>query len=584
MITFINVPDEQVLRENNRLLAEKYAKEDDKREKVYNAGVMNDSELDRDIQLNPDVSKMMLVRSTDGLPRFGFVEPSYRYLEPSYMTVPFGSLFEELGMTRDDARLYYLRARQTVHFSINGPISDHQGGTFKGRSYIILEPLSEHIHDEGLINLKENDTYFNDDIQLSEKAIILMSKEEYEKKKNDQELVEASEYYDIRVFDGDAETAVRKTLQDEGYIYCDVATWGFNTEPSEGSHMLGIHRLFMRTIMETSKSLGITCTDHSTTPIYKSEKKLEDESMNISKRLLGRLLVEEVKMQPNGDELLKKLQMSAKENSNLEEKGDRPEFISLPIGDEEIDVNVKDLHSIVEMDVILEALRKTNESIKSQADRYREKKDKVLKEKTVEKINNLVRKELLKLKSIDSKARVLMSQANDLERTKQEPEEKLEDIETELSILDRPGSLEKYGKKKNFSFLEKYLFKRKEYKRYLKEQEKQSKESEKKAEKIDRLEEEKKKIQEEIDGIDTQVSEIITQLDDMNVQDVKKRLKQLKSADKQGLIEYLLSQYPELGKDPEFIRQTMLIDPSNKRFDRTENKQSSQTQNQEGER
>ena len=107
--------------------------------------------------------------------------------------------------------------RSTIHFSINGLVSSHAYGNFDNRAFTILEPLKYHIEDSSLLSLNVCDTYFNDDMKLSDDAIILIDKNKYEEIKDKEEYIEVLSSMKVYVYTGNLQEALSIVLHDLGY-------------------------------------------------------------------------------------------------------------------------------------------------------------------------------------------------------------------------------------------------------------------------------------------------------------------------------------------------------------------------------
>ena len=123
------------------------------------------------------------------------------------------NFFKELGETKIASKSY----RSTIHFTINGLVTSHLYGNFDNRDYTIFEPLKHHIKDSSLLSLDACDTYFNDDMKLSNEAIILIEKKKYEEIKNKEEYSEVLNNMEVYVYTGNIEEAVSIILHDYGY-------------------------------------------------------------------------------------------------------------------------------------------------------------------------------------------------------------------------------------------------------------------------------------------------------------------------------------------------------------------------------
>lgn len=126
---------------------------------------------------------------------------------------------DEFAKESEKYYVIYETMRSTIHFCINGLVESHELGNFDSRPFIIIEPLKYHINDKSLINLKAADTYFNEDIQLSEEAAIIIREEEYKKIKNNPEYQSTlKKFNNIFVYRGNNEQqAVKEALEAMNY-------------------------------------------------------------------------------------------------------------------------------------------------------------------------------------------------------------------------------------------------------------------------------------------------------------------------------------------------------------------------------
>ena len=65
--------------------------------------------------------------------------------------------------------------RLTTHYTLNTRVEDNDGGSWKDKKYVIIEPLEPHL--QQLLNLSVNDSYTYGSMDLTNQAIILGSKE-----------------------------------------------------------------------------------------------------------------------------------------------------------------------------------------------------------------------------------------------------------------------------------------------------------------------------------------------------------------------------------------------------------------------
>ena len=112
-------------------------------------------------------------------------------------------------------QVVYETKRTTIHFCINGLVSRHMQGNFDNKKFIIIEPLKYHIKDKSLLSLRAEDTYFNDDMYLSNEAALIIKEEEYDQLKNNEEYIKTlKQFNNIFVYKGNNEKmAVKKALE-----------------------------------------------------------------------------------------------------------------------------------------------------------------------------------------------------------------------------------------------------------------------------------------------------------------------------------------------------------------------------------
>ena len=65
--------------------------------------------------------------------------------------------------------------RLTTHYTLNTRVKDNDGGSWKDKKYVVIEPLEPHL--QQLLNLSENDSYTYGSMDLTNQAIILGSKD-----------------------------------------------------------------------------------------------------------------------------------------------------------------------------------------------------------------------------------------------------------------------------------------------------------------------------------------------------------------------------------------------------------------------
>ena len=177
--------------------------------------------------------------------------------------------FKELEEIKIASKSY----RSTIHFTINGLVTSHLYGNFENRAYTIFEPLKHHIKDSSLLSLDACDTYFNDDMKLSNEAVILIEKSKYEEIKNKEEYSEVLNNMDVYVYTGNMEEAVSIILHDYGYDSFIINDHGYVNGLSDNT---GANKMW-ECLDKLRKDYGIDAISH-----FGSKFNLEDkENTNI---------------------------------------------------------------------------------------------------------------------------------------------------------------------------------------------------------------------------------------------------------------------------------------------------------------
>ncbi len=134
--------------------------------------------------------------------------------------------------------------RKTVHFCLNGLVSDHNNGTFSGRRFAILEPIKNHMNE--IYALRPEDTWTTSSVKLSDEAIILVD----ERVKNDLKSVDLLGY-NIIYFSGNMEYAVNSVLTALNYKPQSIGMYSYNEsdrieELENGKKIYGNNSYFLK--------------------------------------------------------------------------------------------------------------------------------------------------------------------------------------------------------------------------------------------------------------------------------------------------------------------------------------------------
>ena len=159
----------------------------------------------------------------------------------------------------NEDRAYYKRWKNVIindlvlisksnQFPINGivqPISDKashwtlNGANSQHSDFIIIEPFEEQINNPGLLKINEADTCFENSMQLSKRAVILMSVEKYEELCKDSNLKKELQNLNITLYKGDENLALKMLLLDKGFIRFEIDDDGFILDEESDTKELG---------------------------------------------------------------------------------------------------------------------------------------------------------------------------------------------------------------------------------------------------------------------------------------------------------------------------------------------------------
>lgn len=176
---------------------------------------------------NYSIEDLVLVRTTDGFPfEKKVLTPEHsKVVLKDYPTtmkyVIFNLLKEKYGEEwekyQELFKIEQIEKRHTIHFCINGLVVSHDYGEFNDRDFVIIDPLKYHLDDENLKSMRAEDTYFTDDIMLSDESAIMMTKEKYESIKDDPLYIDVLQNMNVFCYEGDQYLAISKVLNTLGY-------------------------------------------------------------------------------------------------------------------------------------------------------------------------------------------------------------------------------------------------------------------------------------------------------------------------------------------------------------------------------
>lgn len=212
--------------------------------------------------------RMVITPKNGGAYGFGrsviFEEILRKKIANEYPDLDDDSFYEKL----DEFNIFFDIPRGTIHYTINGLVSSHAYGNFDNKPFIIIESLKHHINDKSLVGLRVEDTYFNDNMKLSDEAIIMISKNYFDANKGNLEFIESLQGFNIIVFSGDETKAVEFVLRSLGYNAFAVNNHGY-TNGFDGNNDETRMLLFLRGIAQAK---SIPTERHCYSASYLEEK------------------------------------------------------------------------------------------------------------------------------------------------------------------------------------------------------------------------------------------------------------------------------------------------------------------------
>lgn len=189
-----------------------------------------------------DINDCVLVRKTSVFPENGYIEtPTHaKAYEFGHSSILGDAINKKLRETITDIdelieeskkyNIFFETYRRTIHFTINGAVQDSLYGSFD-YPYAIIEPLKEHIENPSLKSLRVEDTYFDDDIQISNNGVILAPQDKVD---------ELKEQYDLRglniiPYSGSLDEAIKETMKENNYPFFEVNNHGYRKGLDDGT-------------------------------------------------------------------------------------------------------------------------------------------------------------------------------------------------------------------------------------------------------------------------------------------------------------------------------------------------------------
>lgn len=186
--------------------------------------------------------------------------------------------------------------RSTIHFSINGLVGSHAYGDFSNRPFVIIEPLKYHL-DKSLATLSPADTYFDDDILLSDECILLIDEKFFSIYKDNPEFIEQISNYNVCIFKGDASVATKYTLEKLNKYYFSINSHGYVNGLSEQKSASKMYKF----INEYATTNNISTEKH----FYSQINKKDTQERNEKGAIIDKEHLDYILEQTNTNETLK---------------------------------------------------------------------------------------------------------------------------------------------------------------------------------------------------------------------------------------------------------------------------------------
>lgn len=155
--------------------------------------------------------------------------------------------------------------RSTVHFTLNGLVSNHNKGAFDNQNFIVVDKLNKHLGIADFRSIRMEDTFVFGEFPISNEAIILINESKYP------ELLQAFPFlntYNIVLFRGDEKVAVEMLLTS-----MNIVPEKIEEHSAEYTRRTELHKKYFSSV---TKQYGIEEMKHVYSPEYK-----EDDEKNL---------------------------------------------------------------------------------------------------------------------------------------------------------------------------------------------------------------------------------------------------------------------------------------------------------------
>ena len=122
---------------------------------------------------------------------------------------------------------------ETTYWTLNGVANSKMNDEFENLDIVIIEPLLNQIGNNGLVQLREWGTFFEQEIKLSGDSTILMPFEKYKMIKDNPEFLKRIEGLNLALYVGDKEQAAKMVLTNNDFIWFNMGKYGFDIEEKD---------------------------------------------------------------------------------------------------------------------------------------------------------------------------------------------------------------------------------------------------------------------------------------------------------------------------------------------------------------
>lgn len=137
------------------------------------------------------INDLILVHKTRYIPHNDTIYTPKSTGAKNYFTIQLGG---------KDRKIEWQVANDSVHFSVNGPVTDHSSGSWSDCKYAVLVPYAD-VDTSNLVGTSFEDTFFEGNVKLPDSAIIVCPKSDIEKVKSQNLNVKVYGYLDVELDD-----------------------------------------------------------------------------------------------------------------------------------------------------------------------------------------------------------------------------------------------------------------------------------------------------------------------------------------------------------------------------------------------